>query len=129
VMRAGAAAGVRSHGKRMELLDIVHGRERNPELRILTFNGATGVLTHTDHAHCFKAKSITIYNPNQATVYVGFGGDSATPLANALPVFQFATFPLQADDLNVGFQATDLGQSTATVFVFRWPTVRDFAAE
>jgi hypothetical protein len=128
-LKFGAAASVRSGGHIAELLDLVRRRERNPELRTLVFNGANEIYQLEDLARGFKAKSVTIYNPNPQTLYVGFAGDSATPLANALPVFQYATFPLQAVDLKLGFQPSDLGSAQATVFLFRWPTLRPFAAE
>jgi hypothetical protein len=111
------------------LRQYIAERETNPVYKPHLINGATGVYYATDHPVGKPAQSLTVYNPAAITAYVGVGGTDATSAAGAIPVAQFLTLPLKINVIKVGFNPADLGAGSATLYVFRWPTLQPFAAE
>jgi hypothetical protein len=98
--------------------------------------GADGVNYVLDRAQGQPAKSITVlvpYLPAIAGAFfcVGIGGRSATLAAGAFIVpTLYATIPLQADDVRIGFDPAGAQPGANTpVFVLRWSTVQPFAAK
>lgn len=108
------------------LLEIARLRETPPELRTVVINpGNNGQYVVTD-ASRFQAKSIGVYNPGSAPVFLGIGGVSATPASRApsCPGQAVIVLPVAVEDLELGCDPAVLLAATAVVYVFRYLTVQ-----
>lgn len=70
-------------------------------------------------------KSLGIYTPSDATIYVGLGGDPARPGVGALqvPARSAVVLPVAGELVSLGAAAADL-TVPAIVYVFRYATVQ-----
>lgn len=109
-----------------KLLDIAQLGQQPPEMRTIVINpGNNGRYTTLDQSP-WQAKSIGVYNPGSAAVYLGIGGVSATPTSRAIscPGQAAVVLPVLAADLELGCDPTVLGNATAVVYLFRYLTVQ-----
>lgn len=109
-----------------KLLEIFQLRETPPELRTIVINpGNNGQYVTTDACR-FQAKSIGVYNPGSAPVFLGIGGVSATPNSRApsCPGQAAIVLPVAVEDLELGCDPAVLLAASAVVYVFRYLTVQ-----
>ncbi|MGI8412649.1 MAG: hypothetical protein ACR2QA_09180 [Solirubrobacteraceae bacterium] len=108
------------------LLAIAELEQTPPELRTVVINpGNNGQYVVTD-ASRFQAKSIGVYNPGSAPVFLGIGGVSATPSSRApsCPGQAAIVLPVAVEDLELGCDPAVLLAASAVVYVFRYLTVQ-----
>lgn len=78
-----------------------------------------------DRAHP-ASKSIGLYNPSAATIYLAVGGGEAKPNKNAfsVPPNAAVVLPVAAEDVELGADAAALAGGDAVVFLFRFRAVQ-----
>lgn len=74
------------------------------------------------------SRSIGVYNPSPATVYLGIAGGKATLDARAwsIPGNAALILPISVEDYEIGADPADLPDGDAVVFVLRFEAVQPF---